>query len=90
MHALLDLQLAHLILAVHLGVIVFNVAGLVGMPPGAWRRVRRVRGCFAVIYRAVGNYTLALWWWGPPRCGRVRVQPSSKAIAASSTSGQSP
>ncbi|MDE1978338.1 MAG: DUF2784 domain-containing protein [Thiomonas sp.] len=152
MPALLDLQLAHLVLAVHLGVIVFNVAGLIVVPLGAWRRWRWVRGCvwraahllsmavvaaqaalgracfltlwqsalmqdagqrgytagliqtwidhlifwnlplavFTVIYLAVGAYTLALWWWVPPRCRRVRAQPSSKANAASSTSGQTP
>ncbi|WP_449371111.1 hypothetical protein [Thiomonas sp.] len=49
MHALLDLQLAHLILAVHLGVIVFNVAGLVGMPPGGG-----CAGCAAVLPSSIG------------------------------------
>lgn len=152
MSAALDLPLAHLVLGVHLGVILFNVAGLVVVPLGAWRRWSWVRGCiwraahllsmavvaaqaaagrvcfltlwqsellrdagrqadaagliqawvdrlifwplplsvFTALYLAVGVYTLGLWWWVPPRCGRARAQPSSNAKSASSTSGQSP
>ncbi len=47
---------------------------------------------FTVIYLAVGAYTLGLWWWAPPRCGRGRrkAQPSKSASAANKTSGQSP
>ena len=45
---------------------------------------------FTVIYLAVGAYTLGLWWWAPPRCGRRKAQPDSSAKAASKTSGQSP
>ncbi|MFZ5577138.1 MAG: DUF2784 domain-containing protein [Pseudomonadota bacterium] len=152
MSAASDLSWAHLVLGVHLGVILFNVMGLIVVPLGAWRRWPWVRGCvwraahllsmaivaaqaamgracfltvwqselmqragqqgytagliqawvdhlifwplplaaFTAIYLAVGVYTLALWWWVPPRCGRARPQPSSKAKSASSTSGPSP
>ena len=152
MPAALDLSLAHLVLAIHLVVIGFNVGGLIVVPLGAWRRWPWVRGClwraahllsmavvaaqaalgracfltvwqsdlmqdagshgytagliqtwidhlifwnlplavFTVIYLAVGAYTLALWWWVPPRCRRARAQPSSSADRASSTSGKSP
>lgn len=39
------LQLAHLLLAVHLLVIVFNVGGLLLVPLGAWRGWAWVRNC---------------------------------------------
>jgi len=45
---------------------------------------------FTLVYLAVGAYTVGLWWWAPPRCGRRKAQPSKTANAASNTSGQSP
>ncbi|MGC8703451.1 MAG: DUF2784 domain-containing protein [Thiomonas sp.] len=45
---------------------------------------------FTLLYMAVGAYTVGLWWWAPPRCGRRKAQPNKTASAASKTSGQSP
>ncbi|MDD4886941.1 MAG: DUF2784 domain-containing protein [Thiomonas sp.] len=39
------LEFAHLVLGAHLLVIAFNIAGLIVIPLGAWRRWRWVRGC---------------------------------------------
>jgi hypothetical protein len=47
MHAQLYSLLAQLVLAVHVGIILFNVAGLVLIPLGAWRGWSFVR----------------IWWW---------------------------
>jgi len=144
------LELARFVLAVHLLVIGFNVAGLIVIPVGRWLHWRWVRGClwrtahllsmavvaaqaalgrvcfltswqtelmqragqqgyragliqtwidhvvfwnvplsvFTALYLAVGGYTLALWWWVPPRCRR-NSQPAHNATAARPTTGQS-
>ncbi|MCE1161699.1 MAG: DUF2784 domain-containing protein [Thiomonas sp.] len=53
----LALLLAHLVLGVHLGVIAFNLAGLILVPLGAWRRWRWVRAC---LWRALHLLSMAV------------------------------
>ena len=51
------LELAHVVLGVHLLVIAFNAFGLIAIPLGAWRGWRWVRGC---VWRAAHLLALAV------------------------------
>ncbi|WP_298292647.1 DUF2784 domain-containing protein [Thiomonas sp.] len=55
--AALDLELARLVLGIHVLVIGFNLAGLILVPIGWWRRWRWVRGC---VWRAAHLLSMAL------------------------------
>lgn len=76
---------ATLILVLHLGVIVFNVAGCVLVPAGAWRRWRWVRGFWwrlahllslgVVALQALLGRACFLTIWQGELQGRAHVAP---------------
>lgn len=51
------LEFAHLVLGVHLRIIVFNLAGLIVIPLGAWLGWRWVRSC---LWRAAHLLSMAV------------------------------
>jgi hypothetical protein len=73
------------ILALHLAIIAFNVAGCVVVPIGAWRRWRWVRGFWwrlahllsidVVAAQALAGRACFLTAWQGDLAGRAHVQP---------------